>query len=459
MAVQGELGDNNFITGFLVNTLDPNIIYEHFTAIAGIAAVAPWLFVIYIAFRIAQESVDGLSGKAALAEAFGDVNKAVLMYIAYTAGGLLVFALLLTLGAVFQGVGSEQLIHIELVELRTVLMADPEAQRAWYEQLLDVTTDVFSIGSAALLWGIYQFLSVAYIFLARLIDVIFALGIALTYAWGFIAIVTSTAKGHFNLMPGFSKTILTFGIWLILEPLLLFFVWLLSLGAVEWMGATQSGRDLGTAAMTMWYAFSCLMMILILLIKIIAPFLALYLARNDSMVGALGAGPAVMGTLVANQIISRLSEGMQNGVQDMMPSSEGTRTRDRMAQGLGDVMNTPMGQLSQGVKGLFGDGGNNDLTASSGIPGADGAGSSPESSDSTSPGVESSNSGAGQSGGNDQGGAGQQGSSPEFSTQNDLTSGPGTGDGGSSVPGDTSTSNEANDLTGYNPDDNPEGRP
>lgn len=353
---QGEFGDNNFLTGFLINTLNPATVYEYFTYISGVAAVVPWLIVIFGSIRIAQEAAGTLSGKAALAEAMGDASKTLLVFLAYSSAGLLIFVLLFALAELFEGIGSSQLIHTQMVELRRVLMADSEAQRDWFELVLGTVADVGNVFAAGLVWGIYQFLSVAYVSLSRLIDVMFAIGLVLTYAWGFIAIPTMTMKGDYNLVPGFSKTLLTFAIWLILEPLLLFFVWLLSLGAVDYLAAHYSGGVIHTTAITLWYLFSCVMMSLVLIMKIIAPFLAMYLARNDSMVGALGAAPAVLGTLVANQVISKLGNNMiNNELGGMMPNDEGSRLRDSLSQGVSDTMHTPLGQL-------FGGGGSNDLS-------------------------------------------------------------------------------------------------
>jgi uncharacterized membrane protein YgcG len=370
-----DFGDNNVLTDMIVRTLDPAIVYENMTYVATVGAIIPWLIVLFGAIRLAQEASAGLSGKAALAEAMGDASKTLLMIIAYSGGGLLIFALIFVLADLFNNFGSTRLINREMLEMRAILMADPEAQKAWYERVVMGMVDVANAPLAGLMWLIWQFLSVAYIALARLIDVMFAIGVALTYAWGFIAIPTRAMKDEFNLMPGLSKTILTLAIWVILEPILLFFVWLLSRGAVEYFAATYSGNDIGTTAITIWYVFSCVLMFLVLLIRIISPFLALYLARNDSMVGALGAGPAAVGAMVANQVIRKLADhGSSNdpsgqsegGRPGMMPSAEGTRTRDRMVQGIGDALHTPISQL-------FGGGGSNDL--SSQIPGGGSGGS------------------------------------------------------------------------------------
>jgi hypothetical protein len=219
----GDLGDNNALTDMIVRTLDPSIVYEKMTYLATIAAIIPWLIVLFGAIRLAQEASGGLSGKAALAEAVGDASKTLLMILAYSGGGLLIFALIFVLANLFNNFGSTHLINQEMLHMREILMSDPDAQKAWYERVVMGIVDIANTPLSALMWLVWQFLSVAYIVLAKLIDVMFAIGVALTYAWGFIAIPTRAMKDEFNLVPGLSKTILTLAIWAILEPILLFF--------------------------------------------------------------------------------------------------------------------------------------------------------------------------------------------------------------------------------------------
>lgn len=461
----GDFGDNNAMTDMIVRTLDPAIVYENMTYVASIAAIIPWLIVLFGAIRLAQEASAGLSGKAALAEAMGDASKTLLMILAYSGGGLLIFALIFVLANLFNNFGSTHLINQEMLHMREILMADPDAQKAWYERVVMGVIDVANTPLAAVIWVLWQFLSVAYIVLAQLIDVMFAIGVALTYAWGFIAIPTRTMKDEFNLLPGFSKTILTLAIWAILEPILLFFVWLLSRGAVEYFAATYSGSDIGTTAITIWYVFSCVLMALVLLIRLIAPFLALHLARNDSMVGALGAGPAAMGAMVANQVVRKLADhGSGGGGQSgdgrpgMMPTADGGRSRDRLAQGVGDLLHTPVGQL-------FGGGGSNDL--SSQVSGGGSVGSSVSGNDSGG----SASSGASSQSADSMGASGAEGlnpvsgsptnsgSSPDVSqAQPDLNQSTQT----SESPSSTNVENSRNDLSSMPPSnpspDSPGGR-
>lgn len=57
----GDFGDNNALTDMIVRTLDPSIVYEKMTYVATIAAIIPWLIILFTAIRLAQETSAGLS--------------------------------------------------------------------------------------------------------------------------------------------------------------------------------------------------------------------------------------------------------------------------------------------------------------------------------------------------------------------------------------------------------------
>lgn len=341
----GDFGDNNWLTGLLIHALDPVVIYENMTYFSGTLALAPWLIVVFLAVRVFQETTDLVSGKAALAKALGDVNKLVMLFLAYLSGGFIIFVFLFALGDLAKSFGSEQLVHSLMLELRTVLTADADANKDWIQNVLEVVADVTNLPMAGAVWVIYQLVSVAYIAISRLIDVLFAIGVVLTYAWGFIAIPTLMLKDSYNLTPGFAKTILALGIWLILEPILVFTVWLLMIGGAEFLARYYGGTAIGTLSVMMWYIFAVVAMTMVLLMKIIAPFLALYLSRNDAMIGALGAAPAAFGAIVANQVVSLMKENaVSRAAGDMTPTAGGDRTRDQFA----GALNAPISELFSG---------------------------------------------------------------------------------------------------------------
>lgn len=362
----GEFGDNNWFTGLLIHALDPVVIYKNMTYFSGTLALAPWLIVVFLAVRILQETTDLVSGKAALAKALGDVNKLVMLFLAYLSGGFIIFVFLFALGNMAKSFGSEQLVHSLMIELRTVLTADSEANKDWIQNVLEVVADITNLPMAGAVWAIYQFVSIAYIAVSRLIDVLFAIGVVLTYAWGFIAIPTMLLKDSYNLTPGFAKTILALGIWLILEPILVFTVWLLMIGGAEFLATYYGGTAIGTVSVMMWYIFAVVAMTMVLLMKIIAPFLALYLSRNDAMIGGLGAAPAALGAIVANQVVSVLKDNsMTRAAGGMAPTAGGDRTRDQIA----GALNAPISELFRGKD-------SNDLGGATTIPETDPTGGS-----------------------------------------------------------------------------------
>src|SRR5690606_8395752 len=108
-SLMDDFGDNNWLTGLLIHALDPVVIYENMTYFSGTLALAPWLIVVFLAVRVFQETADVVSGKAALAKALGDVNKLVMLFLAYLSGGFIIFVCLFAVGDLAKSFGSEQL--------------------------------------------------------------------------------------------------------------------------------------------------------------------------------------------------------------------------------------------------------------------------------------------------------------------------------------------------------------
>lgn len=360
------MDSNGWFTQFISNLLDPSMVYEHLTYGAGLMAFLPWLLVIFMTIRILQESSAGMTGKAALAEAASDLSQGLLYTLGWATGGLAVFTLLWAFSELFGRFGSAQLIHNEMLDLREILMADDEAKKTFWQNVVEHVMDWGNIFSGALGFVIYNIISAFYAVIVSLIHVLFAVGLALTYAWGFVAIPTKSMKPPFNLTEGLVKTLLTFFIWVILEPVLLGFVYILGQGGSEFLATNYQGFGDGVAAIGLWYAYAAAMMSLVLIIKIITPFMALKLASNQSMVGPLAMGPAALGAMVANQVVKTVASSQRGVAGHMAPNSEGSRSRDRAAQAVGDVMRTPVGQLMPGGGssggGSAGSGGN-DITS------------------------------------------------------------------------------------------------
>lgn len=391
--------EEGFISSVIVAVLNPEPVYEAMTYIASLAAFFPWLFVVVIAFRLYKESLNALSMKAAFSQALGDTTKTLVVFLAYTGGGALLFLLLFAFSDIFSNMGSIELIHQDMLELRSSLVTNAEDTKAWYETALESIADTAVIPIAALIWLIFQLLSVGYVFLSQLIDVLFALAVVALYAWGFLVIPTMTLGDEMDLTKGWKKSALTLFIWAILEPIFLGVIWLMGSAASDVIATNYAGFGYGTNAITIWYLFSILVMFIVLLFRIITPFIAMYLARNDTFVGAIAGAAAAAGALMMKQIMetaagedSKVRERMGELATSMAPNAEGLRHRDALARGaqsVRDIMNTPVSDVARRVSGGLGG-----LESSSGVdgPAADSeANSGADSSGSTSPGSSSHN--------------------------------------------------------------------
>jgi uncharacterized membrane protein YgcG len=280
-----------------------------------------------------------------------------------------------------------------MLDLRSSLTISAEDTKAWYETAFEALTDTLAIPVAAIIWTLFQLLSLGYVFLSQLIDVLFAIAVVGLYAWGFLVIPTMTLGDEMNLSKSWKRSALTLFIWVIIEPIFLGVIWLMGSAASEFISDTYSGYGYGTNVLTIWYLFSILMMFSVLLVRIITPFIAMYLARNDTFVGAIAGAAAATSALVMKQIMettagenSRIREQVGAFANNMSPNAEGARHRDALAragQRLGDFMNTPVSDLvsrvSGGLGGLGGGPSESPLAEPSGGGGAAGATGGPSS--------------------------------------------------------------------------------
>jgi hypothetical protein len=360
--------EDGFVSSIIVAVLDPEPIYEGMSYIAGIAAFFPWLFVVVIAVRLFKESQHALSFKSAMSSALSDTSRTLLIFLIYTGGGTLVFVLMFAFSTVFSEFGSVEAINDEMLNLRSSLTISAEDTKAWYEVAYEALADTASIPLTAIIWLGFQLLSVGYVFLSQLIEVLFAIAVVGLYAWGFLVIPTMTLGDEMNLSKSWKRSALTLFIWVIIEPIFLGVIWLMGSAASEFIANTYSGFGYGASALTIWYLFSILVMFIVLLVRIITPFVAVYLARNDTFVGALAGAAAATSALVMKQIMesvagekSRIREKVGALANSMAPNPEGVRHRDSLAragQGLSDLMNTPVSDLASRVtSGLGGLGG------------------------------------------------------------------------------------------------------
>ena len=193
----------NAFLSLLTNAINPDQFYENMTYLSGVAAITPWLFVVIMAWRLGRESMDGIIGKAALFEAFGSMQRSTLIFILYSSVGFTFFFALFGLVSLFEGMGSQQMIHNELLAFRQGLVTkEPEVYDDWILTLLKSVSWAGNLVSEGAMWTAYQGVSSIYVVFNQAIEMVFALGVGLTYVWGFIAIPTMAMKGELNLMKG-----------------------------------------------------------------------------------------------------------------------------------------------------------------------------------------------------------------------------------------------------------------
>lgn len=341
----------------IAGAIDPDHFYENMLYLSGGAAVVPWLFVVFVAFRLGRESLDGIQGKAALFEAFASVNKTLLFYLIYAALGFTFFFALFGLANLFEGMGSQQMIHDELISFRgQVLKSEETAYDDFIVTLLKKVSWAGNLMSEGVLWTGYQGVSSIYVLFNQGIEMAFALGVGLTYFWGFIAIPTMTLKGELNLMKGWGLAIATLFIWAILEPVLLGFLWFMLQGGGDLVKAFGSG--VSTAAMAGWYLLAIVTMVAIMLVRLFALGAAVKLASNEAPMSSLGTLVGAPTLLALNNVISRMQSMSSGFLNDSSPQVGGDRLRDSGAgllnSSLGDVGRSAMrgmGDLSNRLRG------------------------------------------------------------------------------------------------------------
>lgn len=319
----------NYLLSLMSGILDPKEFYENFALLSGIAAVGPWFYVLFIAMRFARESMDGITGQAALFKAFGSIKTSLLVFLGWSSIGFVVFELIFGLSELFEGWGSQQLIHKELLDAKTQMIKEqPEAYEDFMVTILKGVAFVPSLFSAGVWWTVYQGMSMIYVLFNQAYSVLFAIAVGLTYIWGFVAIPTQVLKGEMNLTRGWGLALFSLFIWAILEPILLGFLWFTLNGAELVLSVASGGK---VTAVIGWYVYSIIMMAAVIAIKIFVIFAAHALAKNDSPMGSLGAIAAAPTMMMVNNLMSQV----QKMGQGMMPDSAGGRTRDRMANAMG----------------------------------------------------------------------------------------------------------------------------
>ncbi len=350
-----KMEGGGFFSLIITKVINSDAIYASMTALSGASFLILWMIAIFFGFRVFQEGMKSLSAKAAVAEAAMSMNKTVLAYLLYSTAGLVLFGFIFSVNELFQFFGSINYINDGLIDFRADLIHKEAAYNDFVEGLLSYTADIGNVVTTPFIWVLYQLTSLAYVFFNQLTDLFFAIGLAVIYVIGFVAIGTISLSKPFDISEGWLKSIMTLFLWAMIEPILLGLVYAIMVPSMASLSHTYGG-GMGVKGIAVWYLFTSIVLFVVILLKILAPFLAHMLASNASMGGVLGAGSAIPAAIVMNQILSKLGGAKDGITSKMMPDREGTRTRDGFVQKIGDVMDTKVSdaarKINSGLSGL-----------------------------------------------------------------------------------------------------------
>lgn len=319
--------------------LNPAPIYTAMSYFTGLSSLILFFFPLFVAVRLATEA-SKLGLKSTIGEAFGDFASTPVRFMMYTVGGFIMFLILFGLQGFFENLGGTGSIEKSLSDFRSRIVASREQQEDWIYTVLKFASDVGNTATVPLFFIIYQVASCIYIFVKHLMQVIFALLVVMTYAYGFVAILTQALPKQLNLTPGFIKSFLTLAIWVVIEPIALGLVNLLQRPGQDAL-VNMYGGGLGTTAMNAWFLYTSILLTTCILVLVAVPFIARALAQGDAMAGPLAAGSAALTALLMNEGLRQGGDSMKsNGgamMDSVMPSADGSRRRDTGYQSVADT--------------------------------------------------------------------------------------------------------------------------
>jgi len=346
-----EMQGGGIFSDIIIFFVNSDSIYEAMAKLTGASALILWLLAIFMGVRIFQEGLKATSAKAAMAEAIMNLSKTVLMYLAYTSVGTFLFGFIFIINELFEYFGSINLIGKEIVDLREKLFISERDYKTWVDGLYNYAARFGNIISAPSLWSAYQAVSLVYVFIVQLIDVLFAVAVSVLYVWGFVAIGTMSLSKPLDISAGWVMSVLTLFVWAMIEPILLGLIYIMIIPASEAILRIYS--DVSIASISVWYLFTTLVLVIVMLFKILAPFIALILASNKSIGGLLGATAALPATVLMHQTLSRLGKEagrMNNLSSGIVPDVEGLPNSSAFAQNVGPVANAHISDVGKIIK-------------------------------------------------------------------------------------------------------------
>lgn len=318
--------------------LNPAPIYAAMGYFSGLASLIFFLFPLFAAVRIATEA-SKMGLRSSIGEAFGDFASTTVRFMMYSIGGFIMFLILFSLQGFFENLGGTESLEHSISDFRTRILASREQQEDWLYTVIKFASDAGNTLTAPLFLIIYQVISCIYIFVKHLMQVVFALLTVLTFAYGYIAILTQSLPKQLNLIPGFIKSFLTLAIWVVIEPMALGLINLLQKPGQDLLVSTYGG-GLGSTAINAWFLYTSVLLTVCILVLVAVPFIARALAHGEAMGGPLAAGAAALTGLLMNEAIKRGGESASAyggaTLGNMMPSMDGSRRRDTAFQAVAD---------------------------------------------------------------------------------------------------------------------------
>ena len=166
---------------------------------------------------------------------------------------------------VYTLVGGVDIINKELFQLRVSINSTPQETRSWYEAITENAIDALAIPGGFFTFAAYGVLNLLYQFINYLVDFMFAIGVAVVYGYGFVAIPSQLAPENYNLMPGFVRAVTGLAVWIVVESILLFFIYIIVTQGGPLLMAPYNGFGFGAAGYTTWTIAASVIMIIIIL--------------------------------------------------------------------------------------------------------------------------------------------------------------------------------------------------
>ena len=358
------IADNPF-SRFIVRAMDPQFIYKSMALLSGVPSLFLWLVVLFGAVRLYQEASGAITGKAAVGEALQSMGAMVTGYMVYFSSGFLIFSVIFAYFTLFEQIGSVEYIQGNLLELRTTLDTGSKGND-WVHNALETVIDTPNVINFAWTWVVYQAVSLVYVSSLQFIGLLFALGVAFLWAFGFIAIPTAALKDKFNLVGVWAISVFGLFMWGLIDIILMALLAGLSYYSSLYLVENHTHFGAGFTGVTIWHLYVIIMMVLVVVLKLLAIWLAFQVTSNQSMVGSFAGAATAVTMMMANKTIPSTGRPFSPGDEtknglfgSSTPEASGDRKRDsiaRFTETIGSAMDANISDVgrasARGIGGL-----------------------------------------------------------------------------------------------------------